>query len=51
MSDTRVIIEFSTPEKAESFRQAMEHNGFVRWDNYDDDAYDYVEVVDPEEAE
>lgn len=42
---TRVTIMFSTPEKAESFRKEMERGGVIRWDVYDDDAYDYLSYL------
>lgn len=53
MARTRVTIEFCSAEKAASFvRNIQKGSGFIRWDNFDDDAWDDVDVISgPDESE
>jgi hypothetical protein len=44
---TRVTIEFETDEKAAAFVASVVHDGWIRWDPYDDDGAAHISVVDP----
>ena len=46
-----VKIEFSNKEKAQKFIEDMLRSNYpIRWDAFDDDAYDYVDVIDSGES-
>lgn len=47
-----VTIEFDSDEKAQAFFDYYRRNSpdVIRWDQYDDDAYDYIDVVKIEDA-